>query len=272
MTRDPNIDRAVSIPRLGHWRRALLLLLVFLIAELTAGKACADVLGLMIYQVRAFDGKKWHTQKLEPGTCLTCTKAEWKFLTGTDWPDKVKVEVFWRWTLESVCNGCSATAFRDGSTSGTATFTSVDGFQGKIFTYENQPKHSTFEASVKVGGTSEEIVSPKTKITLKVVPVFKFPWVEIVAPAEGETFQAGPSTLIVVKSFLPKKPPATVRLEVNKKVNGKWTWAAPGTTDFPWASSPYNLPASTGQYRIRVQGKKGATTGIYSPWRTFNVQ
>lgn len=273
MTQDPKIDRAARMSRLGPWRRALLLLLVFLTVGLTAGKACADVLGLMIYQVQVFDGKKWHAQKLEPGACLTCTKAEWKFLTGTDWPDTVKVKVFWRWTGEFVCNACPATAFRDGSPSpNPPVFTSVDGFQGLAATYENQPKHSTFEASITVSGGSQLVVSPKTKITLKVTLVFKFPWVTIVSPTEGQTFQAGPSILIVVESFLPKKPPTTVRLEVQKKVSGKWTWAAPRTTDFAWASFPYNLPATAGQYRVRVQGKKGTSFGVYSPWRNFVVQ
>ena len=44
MTQDPNIDRAVRVSRLGPWRRALLLLLIFLSVELVAGKAWADVL------------------------------------------------------------------------------------------------------------------------------------------------------------------------------------------------------------------------------------
>ena len=156
-------------------------------------------------------------------------------------------------------------------------FTSVDGFQGLAATYENQPKNSTFMASIKVDAFSHLIVSPQGKITLKLTPVFKFPWVTIVSPTEGQTFQAGPSILIQLKSILPKKPPTTVRLEVQKKVGGKWTWAAPGTTDFPWLSFPYNLPATAGQYRIRVQGKtvqggQVVTTGVYSPWRNFVVQ
>jgi hypothetical protein len=275
MAQQPKIDHAVGTSaRQVLFRFALLLLLSFNLIGLMAGKACADVVGLLIYQVQVFDGQKLlQTQKLAPGTGLNFTKSKWKFLAGTDWPDKVRIEVFWRWTQEKVCSGCYAEAQSDGVPVGQALPKTVDKNTGMKFIYENRPKNGTLIASIRVKVPTGDVVSPKTEITLKVTPVFKFPWVTIVAPTEGQTLQFGPSILIQVESFLPKKPPTTVRLEVQRKKGRKWTWAAPGTTDFPWASFPYNLPVTTtGEYRIRVQGKKPGTTGIYSPWRTFIVQ
>ena len=76
MTQDLNIDRAVHTPRLGLWRRALVLFLALTIVGLAAGRAHADVVGLLVYQVAVFDGKKWHTQKLASGTGLNVSKAE----------------------------------------------------------------------------------------------------------------------------------------------------------------------------------------------------
>lgn len=271
MPQYPNVNRAAHIsPWLGV-RRLALSLLACLLVGLTSAKACADVVGLMVYQVRVHDGKKWHAQKLAPGTCLKCGKGEWKFLTGTDWPDVVKVEVFWRWTGDHICNACPATAFRNGALSGAAASAKVDGFSGVFFTYQNQPKHSVFNVLTKVNAYTKEIVSPQSKITLQVIPISKVPWVTVATPEEGDTFPAGPSVLVAVKSSIAKKP-TTVRLEVHKKVGGKWTWAPPGAIDLAWASFPFNLPATQGDYRIRVQGKKGPTIGVYSQWRTFKVQ
>ncbi len=129
-------------------------------------------------------------------------EGEWKFLTGTDWPDVVKVEVFWRWIM---------------------------------------PAQRQLSETARYLGRRH------------VIPISKVPWVTVATPEEGDTFPAGPSVLVAVKSSIAKKP-TTVRLEVHKKVGGKWTWAPPGAIDLAWASFPFNLPATQGDYRIREKG------------------
>jgi hypothetical protein len=56
MPQYPNVNRAAHIsPWLGVRRLAFLSLLACLLVGLTSAKACADVVGLMVYQVH--DGK-----------------------------------------------------------------------------------------------------------------------------------------------------------------------------------------------------------------------
>jgi hypothetical protein len=283
MAQNPCCCRTVRMPRLRPWRRAFILLCTLLLVGLTTGEACAETItGFLIYRVRVHDGQKWHTQDMGPEACASCGKSEWKFLTGTDWPDKVKVEVFWRRIPSKITysneDPWKCQAFKDGSPASSypnlPQLAKIDGFKGLLFTYENVSKNSSFKVAVKYTLWQDNIVSPNETITLKTVADFKFPWVTILAPAEGQTFQAGPIPLLVeVKSNIPKKP-STVRLEVVKKVGRKWAWAPPGAIDIPWASFPYTMPtpAIAGEYRMRAQGKKGSTIGVFSPWRTYKVQ